>query len=220
MTSQVVESRLLQQLHGIPPEGQHLQLDAPSSEVGSNCSQSNHMVTPQCKVLTPLTDCLAFRVGEVPMNHPIQVVAFVTMVFAPNSTSGSCFCIIIILFVFDVSIFIYFYSLALDFPGTVCWEISGSVCWFVAVAVAAGSRYNETVPSENGTTAVVVVVTELVYSADEQALYTNYGSVYNWLNVISCTLFVINPVFDWLYYIFNSSGYTTPLQARLSKILH
>ena len=84
----------------------------------------------------------------------------------------------------------------------------------------AGSRYNETVPSTNGTTAIVVVVTELVYSADEQALYTNYGSVYNWLNVISCTLFVINPVFDWLYYIFNSSGYTTPLQARLSKILH
>lgn len=50
------------------------------------------------------------------------------------------------------------------------------------------------------------------YTDDELALYENEGSAYNWLNVISCTLFVINPIFDWLYAFFNAPGYTTTLQ--------
>lgn len=60
---------------------------------------------------------------------------------------------------------------------------------------------------------VTTMGTTYEYEEDEKILYTDDGSVYNWLNTISCVMFVINPIFDWLYAFFNQPAYQVPLQA-------
>jgi hypothetical protein len=92
-----------------------------------------------------------------------------------------------------------------------CWiNITLAAIDIIGEAFIATSSNESYFDEETNSTEFVTVTG---YSESENIIYENKGSMYNWLYIISCTMFVINPIFDWLYAFFNQPAYHTQMHS-------